>query len=90
MTPEQLLDAYKSLWKNRLLNSKASSLEILSQSIKRELLDELTHPRVRKSPEEKYILAVERIITSSLDREEKIELIHFFTELHRTIREGEE
>ncbi|MFC7783683.1 hypothetical protein ACFQWC_04190 [Rossellomorea sp. GCM10028870] len=77
-----LLEAYRQIWKNRLLISEgASSENILKEAIKRELLDGNSHPRVRKSKEEKYLSATKRIIESDLTSEEKVALIKLHLEM---------
>ncbi|RBP01117.1 hypothetical protein [Rossellomorea aquimaris] len=79
---EALLDAYRQIWKNRLLISEGTSSEkILKETIKRELLDGNSHPRVRKSKEEKYLSATKRIIESDLTSEEKVSLIKVHLEM---------
>ena len=88
VTSLNLLESYKNLWSDRTLPSKLSAEETLHQAIKRELLDELTHPRLRKSLNEKYYLAVERIVQSPLELAHKVELIKRYTQIHSSI-EGE-
>ncbi|MGM0839730.1 MAG: hypothetical protein ACQEWE_03310 [Bacillota bacterium] len=79
---EALLEAYRQIWKNRLLISEGTSSEmILKETIKRELLDGNSHPRVRKSKEEKYLSATKRIIDSDLTSEEKVSLIKAHLEM---------
>lgn len=79
---DALLEAYRQIWKNRLLISEGNSLEkILKETIKRELLDGNSHPRVRKSKEEKYLSATKRIIESDLTSEEKVSLIKVHLEI---------
>jgi hypothetical protein len=79
---DELLEAYRQIWKNRLLISEGSSSEkILKETIKRELLDGNSHPRVRKSKEEKYLSATMRIIESDLTSEEKVSLIKVHLEM---------
>lgn len=79
---EALLDAYRQIWKNRLLISEGTSSEkILKETIKRELLDGNSHPRVRKSKEVKYLSATKRIIESDLTSEEKVSLIKVHLEM---------
>ncbi|KAA0562586.1 hypothetical protein ACQCWA_01995 [Rossellomorea aquimaris] len=79
---DALLEAYRQIWKNRLLISEGnSSEEILKETIKRELLDGNSHPRVRKSKEEKYLSATKRIIESDLTSEEKVSLIKVHLEI---------
>ena len=62
-----LIRAYQSLFPNRLSALSLDSRTQLEKSIQIELLDELTHPRVRKSPEQKLEIAYGRIENSELD-----------------------
>ncbi len=55
-TDKDIAKAYQALWNNRTL--PASTLEEAEKAIDLELLDQRTHPRLRKSPEEKFALAV--------------------------------
>ena len=83
---EQLLEQYRSIWNNRLLvKGESSSKEVLTDAIKRELLDENSHPRIRKSKYEKYFLAIKRIITSSIPENTKLALIKIHMEVMETI-----
>lgn len=77
----RLLEMYKLLWNNRSLEyiDGCDQKEVLQQAIRRELKDELTHPRTRKQPMEKYYLAVKRIVESKLDATEQVLLIREFT-----------
>lgn len=71
-----LLNAYRSIWNNRSLTAETGHEEkVLKEAILRELKDENSHPRVRRLPAEKYILATKRIIESSIIDEEKVLLI---------------
>ncbi len=76
-----LLNSYRGLWNNRQLGYTDSSAEaVLKEAIKRDLLDENSHPRIRKNKEEKYYLAIKRIIESSLHEKDKLQLIQLYTE----------
>ncbi|WP_226682454.1 hypothetical protein [Sutcliffiella horikoshii] len=77
----RLLELYKVLWNNRSLEyiEAYDQKEVLQQAIRRELKDELTHPRTRKQPMEKYYLAVKRIVESKLNETEQVMLIKEFT-----------
>lgn len=71
-----LLNAYRSIWKNRRLSAETGHEEkVLKEAIFRELKDKNSHPRVRRLPAEKYVLATKRIIESSMTDEEKVLLI---------------
>ena len=62
-----LLEDYRNIWNNRLLLAAgADSEQVLIEAIKRELNDENSHPRIRRSRYEKYYFATKRIIESSI------------------------
>ncbi|SFA91916.1 MULTISPECIES: hypothetical protein [unclassified Bacillus (in: firmicutes)] len=76
---DDLLNQYRHIWNNRnLIADEKESEEILKEAIKRELLDENSHPRVRKNSFEKYFYAVKRVLSSQLSETNKLKLI----ELH--------
>ncbi|MFS0823316.1 hypothetical protein [Bacillus sp. 1P02SD] len=78
---DRLLKAYQSLWMNRRLWQKDLSSEvILRATIQRDLYDELTHPRLRKTPYEKFFMASKRIFDSSLPIEDKLHIQHVYLE----------
>lgn len=73
---DELLGEYRMIWNNRLLaSSDHSSEETLKEAIKRELLDENSHPRIRKNKYEKYYLAINRITMATISNEAKVSLI---------------
>ncbi|MDE0581583.1 hypothetical protein ON064_00780 [Planococcus sp. A6] len=76
-----MIEAYKRLWPDRKGVQRIMTQDELETSIRVELNDELTHPRVRKSVEEKLELAVERIGESALTEEEKMQLIQLYKKL---------
>lgn len=77
----ELLAAYRSIWNQRALDQAGeASQTILTESINRELLDENSHPRIRKSKEVKYYFAIKRILESSLSMESQHELIKLYTD----------
>jgi hypothetical protein len=79
---DSLLKAYRSIWNNRQLALEEKSCqETLAEAIKRELLDENSHPRIRKSKYEKYYSATKRILSSALPPESKLQLIKLHTEI---------
>ncbi|WP_096155432.1 hypothetical protein [Bacillus sp. FJAT-45066] len=80
MNTGELLIIYKNLWNSRNLeNVKDIDIEVvLKELMKRELKDELTHPRVRKNPYEKFYFAVTRITNAEITDEEKVALISRF------------
>ncbi|TYR79955.1 hypothetical protein FZC66_12495 [Priestia megaterium] len=80
---EQLLAAYQTLWLNRsfLSQTELTSEQKLTEAMLKDLRDEMTHPRVRKTPYVKYHIAVRRIIESNLDQSDKVNLITMYTNL---------
>ena len=73
---DDLLWSYRQIWKNRMLvNDAASSEQVLKEAIKRELEDANSHPRVRKSIENKFFTATKRITESGLSNGDKVALI---------------
>lgn len=85
----KLLDEYRMIWNNRRLESGLSPEEILRDAILRDLRDENSHPRARKSLKDKYYLATKRIIESSLSTESKITLIRLHLELADAIQQDD-
>ncbi|TDL76845.1 hypothetical protein E2R56_01295 [Rhodococcus qingshengii] len=74
---DELLAEYRMIWNNRMLDaSDRSSEETLTEAVKRELLDENSHPRIRKNKFEKYYSAISRITQSTISNEAKVSLIH--------------
>jgi hypothetical protein len=79
---DDLLNEYRRIWNNRLLETVGkSSQEILVEAIKRELLDENSHPRIRKSKFEKYYSAIKRVVDSTITLEAKLLLIKVHNEV---------
>ncbi|MCA1058467.1 hypothetical protein LCL96_05950 [Rossellomorea aquimaris] len=77
-----LLKSYRQIWKNRILpEGDASPEQILKEAIKRELEDANSHPRVRKSMNDKYFTATKRIADSSLSNDDKVGLIEIHIEV---------
>ena len=70
-----MIDAFKLLYKNR---ASVNITEVdVRNTIKSELLDEYTHPRVRQSIEKKYQMVIERVKNSklSISQQEDILLV---------------
>lgn len=84
----RLLELYKLLWNNRSLEyiDGCDQMEVVQQAIRRELKDELTHPRTRKQPMEKYYVAVKRIVESKLNETEQMLLIKEFTQVMNELK----
>lgn len=80
---EAVLEAYLSLWNNRKVPD-GGGREVLSELIRRELLDENAHPRARKPVLEKFYLCIKRVMGSALSEEMKNAIvISYVTELER-------
>jgi hypothetical protein len=83
----ELLEAYKSIWNHRSLNQEGTEPgDVLKEAVLRELLDENSHPRIRKNKEEKYYFAVKRILEASLSADAKLQLIQLHTSLLNDLR----
>ncbi|NQD65925.1 hypothetical protein HP456_08310 [Bacillus haikouensis] len=83
-----LLENYRSIWKNRLLPAGNKAPEvILKEAIMRELLDENSHPRVRKPLNAKYVSSAKRILESDLSPDSKIELLRLHIEMLELLNE---
>lgn len=83
---ESLLDEYRSIWNNRLLEANGrSDEETLMEAIKRDLLDENSHPRIRKSIFEKYYLATKRIAESAISEEAKLRLVKLHLDMMKQL-----
>ncbi|MBD1379025.1 hypothetical protein [Metabacillus arenae] len=75
MNISELLASYRSLWINRKLPVEDGEEKTLLQAIKKDLKDELTHPRLRKNSADKFLAATKRIMNSSLEDNVKLHLI---------------
>ncbi len=76
-----LVREYQKLWKNRnLIGEENNSETILKHSITKELLDEYSHPRVRKNRYEKFYLSIKKILAAPISSEAKLELIRLYDE----------
>lgn len=82
---KSLIEAYQSLFPFRRSTQSITTIDDLESIIKIELLDELTHPRVRKIPSEKLQLALLRIDESSLTEQEKMSLKAFYGEVFNSV-----
>lgn len=80
MKIKALLQAYRSLWNNRLLDSGDNDETILREAITRELRDENSHPRIRKGRYEKFYSATKRIMASELPAPLKEALVQIHIE----------
>lgn len=80
----EIIQAYKSLYRFRQASTTITTIEQLKQRIRIELLDEFTHPRVRKTPSEKLQIAVDRVEKSDISDIVKEQLI----QLYKTVFES--
>lgn len=83
---DKLLKEYRELWNNRKLESEESPENIIKEAIARDLRDENSHPRARRTLMEKYFLATKRILDSSLSNESKIFLIQMHAQQAEEIK----
>ncbi|MBT2695091.1 hypothetical protein J7E32_19015 [Bacillus sp. ISL-55] len=86
MDYEKILDEYRTIWNNRRLQSEQAPEDILREAIQRDLKDENSHPRARRTLMEKYYLATKRILEASLTSESKIILLQLHMELVEAIQ----
>lgn len=79
-TSEELLQAYLSIWNNRSVQCEQQQDKegILSELVRRELLDENAHPRVRKSVFEKFYYSMKRLSESDQSNDK----IHALTKVY--------
>ncbi|MEI5907346.1 hypothetical protein WAK64_09780 [Bacillus spongiae] len=76
-----LLEEYKKLWNNRSFTvDKGNEIDVLVSSIKSELLDEATHPRLRRAKEDKLLLAINRIMGSDMTDIAKVKIIQYYVQ----------
>lgn len=76
-----MIEAYRRLWQDRNAVGAIETQQQLEQQILIELRDELTHPRVRKTPQQKLDIALQRIAESSLSPQEKIDLSNLYKKI---------
>jgi hypothetical protein len=80
----EVIQAYQTLFPFRQDSTTITTIEQLERSIRIELLDELTHPRVRKTPSDKLQIADDRIENSDLSDILKVKL----KQLYKTVFES--
>lgn len=68
------IEAFRKIWPHREATVAVETEEEMVRFIAIELKDELTHPRVRKTIQQKLDLAVQRINNSELEENDKEEL----------------
>ena len=76
-----MIEAYRKLWPQRAATEGIATQQELEKYILIELDDELTHPRVRKSRQQKLELALARIEQSDLSQTEKDGLAALYRKL---------
>ena len=76
-----MIGSYRKLWPQRASAENINTQEELEKYMMIELNDELTHPRVRKSKQQKLELALERIEQSDLSESEKTGLAALYRKL---------
>lgn len=78
-TDRHILLNYLNLWNRRTHPAEEGDPKaMLDQYLKRELSDELAHPRVRKTRYEKFYLGIKRVMASDLADHEKAELLQAY------------
>lgn len=82
---KEMIKAYQELFPFRQGVRSIETLDQLNEIIRIELLDELTHPRVRKSPSEKLQLAFDRIEKSNLNLYETENLKKVYEAVYHTV-----
>jgi hypothetical protein len=81
----EIIQAYQTLFPFRQSATTITSIEQLEQSIRIELLDELTHPRLRKTPTDKLQISLERIEKSSLSGTLKDQLKELYKTVYKNV-----
>lgn len=76
-----MIEAYRKLWPQRAAAEEITTQQELEKYMLIELDDELTHPRVRKSRQQKLELALARIEQSDLSQTEKDGLAALYRKL---------
>lgn len=81
----ELIQAYQTLFSHRQSVLELETTSQLESSIQIELLDELTHPRVRKSPKQKLDIAYERIEKSTVNPAIKQQLKELYSSVYNKV-----
>lgn len=81
----ELIQAYQTIFPNRHSAETLQTMDQLIALIRIELLDELTHPRVRKNTTDKLELAYGRIDSSQLNSYEKQRLKALYKEVFQIV-----
>lgn len=75
---EELLESFEQLWVNRSFDKSKDAFTIIQTAIFVDLNDELTHPRARSTPKEKFNLALKRILSSKIPIEDQQQIISLY------------
>jgi hypothetical protein len=78
---EELLHSFKLLWTNRKFDDSRDSETLMRLVILMDLKDELSHPRARSTPNQKYVLAVKRINQSTIPAKDQVQIIQLYKEV---------
>lgn len=81
----EIIQAYQTIFPNRHAAETIQTIDQLHALVRIELLDELTHPRVRKNPAEKLELAYGRIDSSQLNSQDKKSLKALYEEVFQNV-----
>ncbi|WP_163100879.1 hypothetical protein [Peribacillus alkalitolerans] len=81
----ELLKCYQQIWNNRNITDGEDPSGVLHELIKRELLDENSHPRIRKSKYEKFYMSIARLIESTLHENEKSALLQQYLNIMKNL-----
>jgi len=81
----EIIRGYQKLFSNRNSAKSLETIQQLESIIRIELLDELTHPRVRKNPQEKLKIATDRIECSELNPSTKQDLILLYKSVYENV-----
>lgn len=77
MNDKDVVEAFALMWQDRS-SIERGSIEDIKNLIRFELKDEFTHPRVRRTPMEKYQFAIGRIEKLEVVQDIKLELIRLY------------
>ncbi|WP_335871678.1 hypothetical protein [Bacillus sp. 2205SS5-2] len=87
MIDSQLFTYYQQLWSNRTIPfDEGEEALALVKAIESELLDEATHPRVRKTPWEKYCRAYNRVLKSDLPNKAQVFLVFKYEDVYLELK----
>lgn len=74
--------SYVRIWKGRTFDD-------MDEAMENELLDKLTHPRLRKKAEVKFFESVKRVNESDLSDAEKVQLIDAYIDCIEQLQQKE-